>query len=87
MTKPLTFSTCWSRPATRSSSPRTFLTRSSLRTASQLSVVKSIEIIGEAASRIDQEIRQQHSAIPWQDIVGMRNRLVHGYFDIDLRLV
>jgi len=53
----------------------------------QLSVVKSIEIIGEAASRIDQEIRQQHSAIPWQDIVGMRNRLVHGYFDIDLRLV
>lgn len=53
----------------------------------QLSVVKSIEIIGEAASRIDQEIRQQHSAIPWEDIVGMRNRLVHGYFDIDLRLV
>ena len=53
----------------------------------QLSVVKSIEIIGEAASRIDQEIRQQHSAIPCEDIVGMRNRLVHGYFDIDLRLV
>lgn len=53
----------------------------------QLSVVKSIEVIGEAASRIDREIRQQHSAIPWQDIVGMRNRLVHGYFDIDLRLV
>ena len=53
----------------------------------QLSVVKSIEIIGEAASRIDSETWQQHSAIPWQDIVGMRNRLVHGYFDIDLRLV
>ena len=53
----------------------------------QLSVVKSIEIIGEAASRIDREIRQQHSTIPWQEIVGMRNRLVHGYFDIDLRLV
>ena len=53
----------------------------------QLSVVKSIEIVGEAASRIDPEIRRQHTAIPWQDIVGMRNRLVHGYFDIDLRLV
>lgn len=52
-----------------------------------LSVVKSIEIIGEAASRIDPEIRQQHSAIAWQDIVGMRNRLVRGYFDIDPRLV
>ncbi|MDE0006169.1 MAG: DUF86 domain-containing protein [Rhodospirillaceae bacterium] len=53
----------------------------------QLSVVKSIEIVGEAASRVDDEIRQAHPAIPWQDIVGMRNRLVHGYFDIDLRLV
>ena len=53
----------------------------------QLSVVKSIEIIGEAASRIDSEIRQLHPEMPWQDIVAMRNRLVHGYFDIDLRLV
>lgn len=53
----------------------------------QLSIVKSIEIVGEAASRVDDEIRQAHPAIPWRDIVGMRNRLVHGYFDIDLRLV
>ena len=53
----------------------------------QLSIVKSIEIIGEAASRIGAEIRQAHPSIPWRDIVGMRNRLVHGYFDIDLRLV
>ena len=53
----------------------------------QLSIVKSIEIVGEAASRVDDEIRQAHQAIPWRDIVGMRNRLVHGYFDIDLRLV
>ena len=53
----------------------------------QLSVLKSIEIIGEAASRIDQKIRLRHSTIPWQDIVGMHNRFVHAYFDIDLRLV
>ena len=53
----------------------------------QLSVVKSIEIVGEAASRIDPEIRRLHPEIPWQDIVAMRNRLIHGYFDIDLRLV
>ncbi len=53
----------------------------------QLSIVKLIEIIGEAASRVDVEIRLAHPAIPWRDIVGMRNRLVHGYFDIDLRLV
>ena len=32
-------------------------------------------------------VGQAHPAIPWRDIVGMRNRLVHGYFDIDLRLV
>ena len=53
----------------------------------QLSIVKSIEIVGEAASRVDVEIRRAHPAIPWQDIVGMRNRLVHGYFDIDFRVV
>ncbi len=53
----------------------------------QLSIVKSIEIVGEAASRVDEEIRRAHPAIQWRDIVGMRNRLVHGYFDIDLRVV
>jgi uncharacterized protein with HEPN domain len=49
-----------------------------------LSLVKCIEIVGEAASRIAQESQQQGSQIPWQDIVSMRNRLIHGYFDIDL---
>ena len=53
----------------------------------RLSIVKSIEIVGEAASRVADDIRQAHPAIPWRDIVGMRNRLVHGYFDMDLRLV
>ena len=49
-----------------------------------LSLVKCIEIVGEAASRIAQEAQQQESQIPWQDIVSMRNRLIHGYFDVDL---
>ncbi len=40
--------------------------------------------VGEAAARIDQETRKQVSQIPWQDIVRMRNRLIHAYFDIDL---
>ena len=53
----------------------------------QLSIVKSTEIVGEAASRVDVEIRRAHPTIPWQDIVGIRNRLVHGYFDIDFRVV
>ncbi|MBI5488647.1 MAG: DUF86 domain-containing protein [Deltaproteobacteria bacterium] len=49
-----------------------------------LSLVKSIEIIGEAASKVADETRHQHPAIPWAEIVGMRNRLIHAYFDIDL---
>jgi uncharacterized protein with HEPN domain len=49
-----------------------------------LSLVKCIEIVGEAAARVSQETRQQVPQIPWQDIVGMRNRLIHAYFDIDL---
>jgi uncharacterized protein with HEPN domain len=49
-----------------------------------LSLVKCIEIVGEAATRVGQETRQQVPQIPWQDIVGMRNRLIHAYFDIDL---
>lgn len=49
-----------------------------------LSLVKSIEIIGEAASRVSEETRRQHAALPWIDIVGMRNRLIHAYYDVDL---
>lgn len=49
-----------------------------------LSLVKSIEIIGEAASTVTTETRILHPSIPWRDIVAMRNRLIHVYFDIDL---
>lgn len=49
-----------------------------------LSLVKSIEIIGEAASTVTAETRQLHPSIPWRDMTAMRNRLIHVYFDIDL---
>ena len=49
-----------------------------------LSVVRLIEVIGEAASQVTKEFQQAHSEIPWPLIVGMRNRLIHAYFDIDL---
>jgi uncharacterized protein with HEPN domain len=52
-----------------------------------LSLVKELEIIGEAAGKVSTEIRTQYGAIPWQDISGMRNRLIHAYFDIDLDVV
>ncbi len=52
-----------------------------------LGLLKCIEILGEAAARIGPETQSRHPQIPWVDIVGMRNRLIHVYFDIDLDLV
>jgi uncharacterized protein with HEPN domain len=52
-----------------------------------LSIIKSIEIIGEAASTVTKEFRDKHSEIPWASIIAMRNRLIHVYFDIDLERV
>lgn len=46
-------------------------------------VVRAIEIVGEAASRVSEETRSSTPAIPWKAIVGTRNRVVHAYFDID----
>ena len=47
-------------------------------------VVRDIEIIGEAASTVSPDTRKQYAGLPWGNIVAMRNRLIHGYFDIDL---
>ena len=49
-----------------------------------LSVVRLIEVVGEAATQITRECQSQHPEIPWPQIVGMRNRLIHAYFDIDM---
>lgn len=56
----------------------------------QQAVVLSLVIVGEAASRILQEhpgFAEQHPGVPWRSMKGMRNRLAHGYFDINLDLV
>jgi uncharacterized protein with HEPN domain len=52
-----------------------------------LSVIKEIEIIGEAASKISEEMKLKYPEIPWKDIIGMRNRLIHGYFEVNIELV
>jgi len=52
-----------------------------------LALLKSIEIIGEAAARTSGPTQDKYAEFPWADIIGMRNRLIHVYFDIDLALL
>ena len=51
------------------------------------SMIRQLEIIGEAAGRLSETLRGRYSDIPWADIVGMRHRLIHGYFNVNLDLV
>jgi uncharacterized protein with HEPN domain len=48
---------------------------------------KAIEIIGEAATHVADETRRELPAIPWGDVIGMRNRLIHTYFEINRDIV
>jgi len=50
-------------------------------------VVRALEIIGEAAKNLSKELRAKHKEIPWKEIVGMRDKLIHGYFGIKWELV
>jgi uncharacterized protein with HEPN domain len=52
-----------------------------------LALVKCVEIVGEAAARGTTEGRARFPSLPWNDIVGMRNRLIHGYYEVDLEQV
>ena len=52
-----------------------------------LALVRLLEIIGEAARSLSPPARQAHPEIPWQRMIGMRNQLIHAYFDIDLDIV
>ncbi len=50
-------------------------------------VVRRLQIIGEAANRIPESVQKDHSEIPWQDIKGLRNVIIHDYAEIDFELV
>lgn len=52
-----------------------------------LSLVKAVEIIGEAAFRISSEMKDRYPQLPWQEIITMRHRLVHGYYDVNLDIL
>ena len=44
-----------------------------------LAIVRNLEVIGEAASQVSREFRVRTSGLPWADVIGMRNRLIHAY--------
>ena len=52
-----------------------------------LALVRLLEIIGEAASRVSKEVQDAQPAIPWSDIIGLRNRLIHGYDSVDMSIL
>ncbi len=64
-------------------------TKADLESDEQLSlaVVRLLEIMGEAAKNVSEDLRNEHSSIPWKQIAGTRDRLIHGYFDVDLDIV
>ena len=49
--------------------------------------VRSLEIIGEAVKQIPDDVRREHSEIPWRAVAGMRDRLIHHYFGVDYDIV
>jgi uncharacterized protein with HEPN domain len=53
----------------------------------QYAVLRGLEIIGEAAKNLSREVKVRHSEVPWRDIAGMRDKLIHEYFGVDLELV
>jgi uncharacterized protein with HEPN domain len=50
-------------------------------------VIRQLEIIGEATKRLSREVRAESPSVPWQDIAGMRDKLIHDYFGVDLDAV
>lgn len=53
----------------------------------QDAVVRQMEIIGEAATNLSQDLRSKNPQVEWQIATAMRNRLIHGYFDVDAEIV
>jgi uncharacterized protein with HEPN domain len=49
--------------------------------------VRNFEIIGEASKNISEEVKSQYPNIPWKEMAGMRNKMIHEYFGIDLQIV
>ena len=53
----------------------------------QSAVIRQFEIIGEAASKLTLEFTKQHTEIDWSKVTGMRHKMIHDYFDVDVNIV
>ena len=53
----------------------------------QSAIIRQIEIIGEAVKNLPKELIEKYKDIPWKDIIGMRDKIIHQYFDIDINIV
>ena len=53
----------------------------------QFAVIRCLEVVGEAVSKIPEEIKSEYPEIPWITIKNMRNRLIHGYFDLNIKII
>ena len=53
----------------------------------QDAVIRQVEVVGEAARKVSEETRERHTEVPWKDMAGIRDKLIHGYFGVDLDAV
>lgn len=53
----------------------------------QYAVIRALEIIGEAAKNVPDDVRQKYPSIPWKDLTGIRDKLIHAYFGVNLEVV
>lgn len=57
------------------------------KTIIQDAIIRQIEIIGEASSKLSSDFKKKYNNIPWKNIIGMRNKLIHDYFGVDINAV
>ena len=53
----------------------------------QYAVLRALEIMGEASKNLSEQLKGKHAEVPWKDVAGMRDKLIHGYFGVKLELV
>ena len=53
----------------------------------QDATLRKIEVIGEASRNLSDDLKERHNELPWHQMIGIRNRVIHGYFDVNLETV